>query len=264
MARLFQYRFGEGSGLEGHSFGNLFIAALAHITGSFEKALREVGRVLAVRGRILPSTLHDVRICPDLGMSLGRDGQALPDLPQPTAKKVRLEPTDAVANPEALRAIIEADMIVMGPGSIYTSVLPNLLVRGIREAIRSSRAVKVFVSNIATVVGDTEGLDVLQHVQVVQEHAGQGLFDYVVVNDNFTAEAPSEWPTELLRYRPAQADLGGLRLVELDVVDQANPNRHDPAKLAEALLKLYYDQASRRSSPRVQAPSEASATILTA
>jgi uncharacterized cofD-like protein len=248
MARLFQYRFGEGSGLEGHSFGNLFIAALAHITGSFEKALREVGRVLAVRGEILPSTMDEVRICPDLGIVL--EEPTLAGLPRRTARKVRLEPQDVVAHSEAVRAILAADMIVIGPGSLYTSVLPNILVPGVREAVRASRAVKVFVNNIATQVGETEGLDVLQHVQIVEAHVGPGLFDYVVANDNFTAEVPSEWPTELVRCRASQDELGELRLVELDVIDEANPLRHEPAKLAEALLKLYYDQASRRSSQR--------------
>jgi uncharacterized cofD-like protein len=256
MARLFQYRFGEGSGLEGHSFGNLFIAALAQITGSFERALREVGRVLAVRGQILPSSVDDVRICPDLPMTL--EDERLAGLPPRTAKKVRLEPSSVVAHPEALKAIMAADMIVIGPGSIYTSVLPNLLVPGIREAIRSSRAVKVFVSNIATQVGDTEGMDVLQHVQVMEAHVGPGLFDYVVANDNFSAEVPSEWPTDLVRCG-AQAQLGDLRLVEMDVIDQASPIRHEPGKLSEALLKLYYDQASRRAPQRTPAllPSEA-------
>jgi uncharacterized cofD-like protein len=260
MARLFQYRFGEGSGLEGHSFGNLFIAALTHITGSFEKAVREVGRVLAVRGQILPSTVDDVRICPDLGFIMEEGSVA--GLPPRTAKKVRLEPDDIVAHPEALKAVMAADMIIIGPGSVYTSVLPNLLVPGVREAVRASRAVKVFVSNIATQVGDTEGLDALQHVRVVQAHVGPGLFDYVIANDNFAAEVPSEWPTELVRCRPGQVDLGDLRLVEMDVVDEANPIRHDPAKLSETLLKLYYDQASRRSNQRapVPAPVDASRT----
>ncbi len=244
MARLFQYRFGEGSGLDGHSFGNLFIAALAHITGSFERAVREVGRVLAVRGQILPSTVDEVRIRPDLGILLE---EGLAGLPPKTAKKVRLEPQDCVAHPEALKAIMAADLIVIGPGSLYTSVLPNLLVPGMREAIRSSRAAKVFVSNIATQVGDTEGLDVLEHVRVVEAHVGPGLFDYVVANDNFSAEVPSEWPTELVRLGAGQTELGDLRLVELDVVDEANPIRHEPGRLAEGLLKLYYDQASRRS-----------------
>ncbi|HLQ35487.1 MAG TPA: gluconeogenesis factor YvcK family protein [Chloroflexota bacterium] len=261
MARLFQYRFGEGSGLEGHSFGNLFIAALAHITGSFEKALREVGRVLAVRGQILPSTVDDVRICPDLGVELEQASVA--GLPPRIAKKVRLEPSGSVAHPEAIKAIMSADMIVIGPGSIYTSVLPNLLVPGIREAIRSSRAVKAFVCNIATQVGDTEGLDVLQHVRVVQAHVGSGLFDYVVANDNFSAEVPSEWPTELVRCRSGQ-DVGDLRLLEMNVVDETNPIRHEPSKLSEALLKLYYDQASRRSSVRAPALVPAAEAVQTA
>ncbi|HLG71278.1 MAG TPA: gluconeogenesis factor YvcK family protein [Chloroflexota bacterium] len=248
MARLFQYRFGEGSGLDGHSFGNLFIAALAHITGSVEKALREVGRVLAVRGQILPSTVDEVLIQPDLGIVLDEEGVA--GLPPRTAKKVRLAPEDCVAHPEALRAIMAADLIVIGPGSLYTSVLPNLLVPGIREAIRSSRAAKVFVSNVASQVGETEGLDVLQHVRILEAHVGPGLFDYVVANDNFSAEVPSEWPTELVRPGAGQAGLGDLRLVELDLIDEANPIRHDPTKLSEAVLKVYYDQASRRGSGR--------------
>jgi uncharacterized cofD-like protein len=254
MARLFQYRFGEGSGLDGHSFGNLFIAALSHITGSFERALREVGRVLAVRGSILPSTVGEVRLCPDLSMTLAGGDQTLPDLPERTAKKVRIEPADAAAHPDALRAIVEADLIVIGPGSLYTSVLPNLLVSGIREALRSSRAVKVFVCNVATVLGDTENLDVLHHVQVLQGHVGTGVFDYVIANDNFSAETPSEWPIDLVRLGTAQDDLGDLRVVEMDVIDESNPVRHDPSKLAEGLLKLYYDQASRRAPQRVPAP----------
>src|SRR5581483_2401778 len=250
MGRLFQYRFGEGSGLEGHSFGNLFIAALAHITGSFEKALREVGRVLAVRGQILPSTLDEVRICPDLGINLDEDGQKLSGLPERTAKRVRLEPAGVVAHPDALRAVMEADMVVIGPGSLYTSVLPNLLVPGLREAVRSSRAGKVFVSNIATQVGDTEGMDVLEHVHIIHSHVGHGLFDYVVANDNFSSEVPADWPTELVRLGSTQPDMADLRLVEMDVIDMAAPTRHDPGKLSEALLKLYYDQASRRSVSR--------------
>ena len=251
MARLFQYRFGEGSGLDGHSFGNLFIMALTHITGSFERALREVGRVLAVRGSILPSTLDQVRISPDLGIELEGEPQTLAGLPRRTARKVRLEPSGVVAHPDALRAIIEADLLVLGPGSLYTSVLPNLLVPGVREAVRASRAIKVFVSNIATQVGDTEGLDVMQHVQVLHAHVGEGLFDYVVANDNFRLDAPPEWPRDLVRSGVSHGDLGDLRLVEMDVIDEASQRRHHPAKLAEGLLKLYYDQAYRRSAQRV-------------
>jgi uncharacterized cofD-like protein len=148
-----------------------------------------------------------------------------------------------------------ADLVVIGPGSIYSSVLPNLLVPGIREAIRSSRAVKIFVSNVASQIGETEGLDVSQHVQIVQTHVGQNLFDYVVANDNFQADIPSEWPAELVHSRPSKAQIGELRVVQMDVqmdvIDTNNPWRHDPAKLGEALLKVYYDQASRRAGQRV-------------
>src|SRR5207237_2515053 len=130
------------------------------------------------------------RIHPALPLQL--EGEGVAGLPPLTAKMVRLEPSGVVAHPEALKAIMEADMVVIGPGSVYTSVLPNLLVPGIREGIRSSRAVKIFVTNIATQIGETENLDVMQHVRIVHEHVGQGLFDYVVANDNFEAEVPSE------------------------------------------------------------------------
>ncbi|MDE3075742.1 MAG: YvcK family protein [Chloroflexota bacterium] len=245
MERLFQYRFGNGSGLDGHSFGSLFIAALSHITGSFERALREVGRVLAVRGQILPSTLSEVRLVVDADAGQ-HDGQPA-DVPH-----ARLVPEDVVAYPEATRAILDADMVVLGPGSIYTSLLPNLLVPGIREALRSSRALKVFVSNVATQANIPAGEDVLQHVRLVRSHVGDGLFDYVVVNDNLDAALPLELTAALVRCHGATpADLRELRLVEMDIIDPANAMRHHSAKLGEGLLKLYYDQAPRRSRSEV-------------
>jgi uncharacterized cofD-like protein len=244
MSKLFQYRFGEGSGLDGYNFGNLFIVALSNVTGSFERALEKVGRVLAVRGRILPSTLSYVRLLPE-GPDELRLVDAAEDTPSELTGRVRIEPSDAVAYPEAIKDILEADLIVLGPGSLYKSVLPSLLVPGIREAIRASRAVKTFVCNVATQQGETEGFDVTEHVRVIKDHAGDGIFDYVMANDNLTAEVPSaEWPTELVQVVPGK--LAGLRVVEMDLVDRTNPRRHDPAKVAEALLKLYYDRAPRR------------------
>ncbi|MDE3077426.1 MAG: YvcK family protein, partial [Chloroflexota bacterium] len=245
MGRLFQYRFEEGSGLDGHSFGNLFIVALSHITGSFERALREVGRVLAVRGQILPSTLSEVRLVVD--EANGQDaGQAA------SYARVRLDPEDVVAYPEATRAILDADMVVLAPGSIYTSLLPNLLVPGIREALRSSRALKVFVSNVATRLDGPTSDEVVQHVRLVRAHVGDGLFDYVVANDNLDVAPPLDLSTRLLRCPGiTPPDLRDLRLVEMDVIDETNAMRHHPAKLGEALLKLYYDQAPRRSRPEV-------------
>src|SRR5262249_55859895 len=148
MARLFQYRFGEGS-LGGHSFGNLFVLAMTGITGSFEHALRETTRVLAVQGTILPSTLQNVEICADFtdGTSVCGESQ-IPAVGKPIAR-VRLKPDHPAAQPEAVRAILEADLIVLGPGSLYTSVVPNLLVEGIGKALLQSDAFKVYVCNVA-------------------------------------------------------------------------------------------------------------------
>ncbi len=244
MGRLFQYQFGEGSGLEGHSFGNLFIVALSHITGSFEKALREVGRVLAVRGQILPSSLTDVHLHVE-SHGAARNSSSIATVAR---TRVQLEPADVVVYPEAAQAILDADMVILGPGSLCSSVLPNLLVPGIREALRSSRALKVFVSNVATERDESAGDDVIDHVHLLHDHVGEGLFDYVVANDNFSPADEAGSMVTLVRCSGATLNgLEDLRLVEMDIIDESNPMRHDPTKLSEALLKLYYDQAPRRS-----------------
>src|SRR5512133_510071 len=153
MTKLFQYRFSEGSGLDGHSFGNLFIVAMSGVTGNFEQAIRESSRVLAVRGQILPSTLENVTLCAELeDADLVQGESKISESSQPI-KRVYLEPEHPAAYPEAMRAILDADMIVVGPGSLYTSILPNLLVKDLLGAIKASRALKVYVCNIATQSG---------------------------------------------------------------------------------------------------------------
>src|SRR3982074_1412881 len=170
MSRLFQYRFSEGSPLGGHSFGNLFVLAMTGVTGSFEHAVRETSRVLAVQGVILPSTLQDVQIC-----AVFEDGSELcgessiPEVGKPI-RRLYLKPEHPAAQPEAVRAILEADLIVLGPGSLYTSVLPNLLVEGIAKALLQSDALKVYVCNLATQPGETDGYDVDAHVAAMVRH----------------------------------------------------------------------------------------------
>jgi uncharacterized cofD-like protein len=150
MARLFQYRFGPGSPLEGHSFGNLFVLAMTGITGNFEQALRETSRVLAVKGAILPSTLEDVTICARFadGTEVAGESQ-VPEMGKPI-DRILLRPAYPAAQPEAVKAILEADLVVLGPGSLYTSVVPNLLVEGIAKALQQTEALKVYVCNVAT------------------------------------------------------------------------------------------------------------------
>ena len=183
MTELFQYRFGGEGALAGHSFGNLFITAMAEITGDFEHAIRESGRVLAVRGQIVPSTLRDVVLCATAGSEV-RVGESKVPYGAEHIDRVFLEPADAEINPEAETAILAAELIIVGPGSLYTSILPNLLIEGMVEALRASPAVKVYVCNIAGQPGETMGFSVSEHLKTIEDHVGVSLFDYVIVNSN--------------------------------------------------------------------------------
>src|SRR5439155_26101249 len=170
MSRLFQYRFGEGSDLGGHSFGNLFVLAMTGVTGSFEHAVRETSRVLAVQGVILPSTLQDVQICAVFGDGSEMCGEsAIPEIGKPI-QRLSLKPEHPAAQPEAVAAILEADLIVVGPGSLYTSVLPNLLVEGIAKALLQTDGLKIYVCNVATQPGETDGYNVDAHIGALVRH----------------------------------------------------------------------------------------------
>jgi uncharacterized cofD-like protein len=237
MTRLFQYRFDEGEGLEGHSFGNLFIVAMSNITGNFEEAVRETSRVLAVRGQILPSSLSHVVV-----HARTSDGETISGEHNITERgtvinEVFLMPANVQANPEAIRAILEADIVVCGPGSLLTSVLPNLLVDGIRQAMAISQATKVYVCNVATQHGETDGFSVSDHFQTLINHIGPGLFDYVLANDNVVDALPEQWESQPVRADSPTVD--GARVVTADVVSEENRYHHDSAKLAAAVLRLY-------------------------
>jgi uncharacterized cofD-like protein len=248
--QLFQYRFSEGDSLNGHSFGNLFIAAMAEVTGSFERAILESGRVLAVQGRILPSTLENVTLCADLrgedeaAGALSRvEGESSITAAELPIERVFLQPDKVRAYPETIRAILEADLIVAGPGSLFTSVLPNLLVEDITRAIHASRASKIYVCNVATQRGETDGFSVGDHVEALQRHVGQDVFHHVLVNDNFDINSDPRFITELVSLDHA-AD-GGYQVVSADLIDSQKPWRHDPQKLARVLMDFYYSQISR-------------------
>jgi uncharacterized cofD-like protein len=237
--QLFQYRFGQDDeDLGGHSFGNLFITAMAEVTGSFERALIESANVLAIRGHVLPSTLSNVTLVGELvdeSAQVSRvEGESHITDAAGAIRRVYLEPGDAPAYPGAIHALLEADLIVLGPGSLYTSVLPNLLVRDLTEAIRVSRAAKVYVCNTATQPGETAGYSVLDHVRAIERHVGPGLFPLVVANSNYRG-------TLLPRLDWVKCDApaaGPLTVVSADVIDEEHPWRHDGTKLADLLLKL--------------------------
>ena len=255
MTRLFQYRFPEGSGhgLEGHSFGNLFIVAMSDVAGSMEEAIHETGRVLAVRGKILPSTLENIRLA-----AVTADGERIRGESSITEAGQRiahlnLEPRHPPAYPETLNAIRNADLIVVGPGSLFTSVLPNLLVPELRIALQESTAMKLYVSNVATQHGETDHFSVQDHVRVIAEHIGGLPFDVIVANDNSDARLPRGWKSEPVRldHSDQAADLvGTVRIVETDVVDTGNRYRHDSAKLADAIMTAYHEGREAGVRPR--------------
>lgn len=245
ITQLFQYRFGNGE-LNGHSFGNLFITAMAEITGSFERAILESGRVLAIRGRVLPSTLRDVTLLADLSLEaegVNRvAGESRITKAGGVIRRVYLEPDDVPAYPEAVHAILEADMVVAGPGSLYTSVLPNLLVHEIAQAVAASRAVKVYVCNVATQRGETEGYSAADHVAALEAHVGSGLFPIVLVNNNLDIrfDAPAGVELVAARFPPTT----NYKVVAEDLVDPTYPWRHDSEKLAQALFRIWREQSS--------------------
>lgn len=237
MTKLFQYRFNEGSGLEGHSFGNLFIVAMSSITGNFEEAVRETSRVLAVRGQILPSSLAHVTVHARTVDEEMISGESNITNHGKRIEKVFLQPANVQANPEAIRAILEADLVVVGPGSLLTSVLPNLLVDGIRQALAISQACKVYVCNVATQHGETDDFSVSDHFDTLVKHVGPGLFDYVLANDNVVGPFPESWQSKPVAVDSPAVD--GARVITADVVAERYRFHHDSEKLAAAIMRLY-------------------------
>ena len=253
MTTLFQHRFTEGS-LNGHSFGNLFIMAMAEITGDFEHAIRESGRVLAVRGQIVPSTLRDVTLIAEMVDGETRVGES--SIPHPNGhplegeteggvatataiKRVFLQPEPTI-NPEAEEAILNAELITVGPGSLYTSILPNLVVDGMAEALKASPAIKVFICNVATQPGETDFFRVSDHLKAIESHLGSNIFDFVVINSNNNFPLPPSAQAAGIRrvvYDQATVAQRSIRAVLVDVVNSRISTHHDPDKLAKAIMK---------------------------
>lgn len=242
LARLFQYRFPNGRGLSGHSFGNLFLTALTGVTGDFYQAILTAEQILSVRGRILPATLQDVSLR-GAGLS-GRvyEGESAVGQSGERMASLRLEPATAPAFGPATTALLEADLIVLGPGSLYTSIVPNLLIAGIRKAIERSSARVVVALNLMSQPGETDGMDALEHLQALEKHVGK-LADTVLVNGRRPPEKLLEryeftGSTWLEADRAAVEEMG-CTLVEEDLLmGDDELIRHDPEKLARAVLRL--------------------------
>lgn len=250
MEKLFQHRFDQGEGLAGHSFGNLFIAAMFQVTGDFEAAVRASSQVLAVRGRVLPSTLSQVVLGAELADGTRVFGETSISTAGQPIRRIFLEPHGARPLEAALQAIYEADAIILGPGSLYTSILPNLLVDGVADAIRNSPALKIYVCNVMTQPGETDGYSAADHVRAITNHV-DGLLDLVVVNTG-EITAPLLEKYRVQNAYPVATDLEairrmGLEVVGADLVSRTNLVRHDPRALARLLLDLI---ARRRPGPR--------------
>jgi uncharacterized cofD-like protein len=245
LTKLFTHRF-KGGDLDGHSFGNLFITSMSQVTGDLETALKECSKVLAIRGRVLPTTLRDVTLCAEMSDGTVVEGESAITRAGGTIRRVFLKPGRVPPLQDALDAIADADLIVLGPGSLYTSVLPNLLVDGVVGALRRSRALKVYVCNVMTQPGETRRFQASDHVRVLLEQAGRGLFDYVLVN---TRRPRNQ---ELLaRYsqqgaEPVDPDVDAIRALGLhpvseDLISEEELVRHDPRKIAAVLMQLLAD-----------------------
>ncbi|MCK4725352.1 MAG: YvcK family protein [Anaerolineales bacterium] len=244
LTQLFQYRFSnEQTGLEGHSFGNLFISALSQITGSFEDAVAESGRVLSVNGRVLPSTLDNVQLIADVSLphmvsEVRVEGESHIPEAAGKVKQIWLEPNNPPAYPRVIREILSADLIIIGPGSLYTSILPNLLVPDITKAILASRGLKIYVCNVAAQHGETNGYSCVDHIEALERHVGRGLFDVVVANQNYSVDSDVavEWVVIDKDIEERYPVYRG------DLIDVERPWRHDSQKLAQTIMDLLQER----------------------
>jgi uncharacterized cofD-like protein len=250
LGRLFQYRFHAGRGLVGHNFGNLFLAALTHVTGDFAEAVRVSSKILAIRGQIFPSTVSNVSLVATLADGRRVHGETRITASRTAIKKLALSPRSAQALPKALEAIDQADLILLGPGSLYTSILPNLLIPQIAQAIARSRAPRVYIANLMTQPGETSGYALADHLRAIRQHTPRRVIDWVVANRQPIS------PDVARRYRaqgaePVFVNLGdlqklGYRVVLDNLLEEHGVIRHNPTRLSQLLFEEFL---SRRHPP---------------
>jgi uncharacterized cofD-like protein len=235
LKELFQYRFPEGSELQGHSFGNLFIAAMTDVTNSFEDALTESSRILSVTGRVVPATIENINLSVELADGQFIKGESNVKESSSEIKELFIDPPDAEASPTAIKAISNADLIVIGPGSLYTSILPVLMVRGIVDAIAESKGLKYYICNVATEIGETQHFNVVRHIEVLERYLGSEILDMIIANDNITDIG------EQFRGEAVDSSTGSTKhiIATSDLLDEEHKVRHDSGKLAKFIMENY-------------------------
>ena len=242
LSRLFQYRFRGSGELGGHSFGNLFLAALTEVTGDFVEAVRLSSEVLASKGRIYPATINDVRLIAELEDGTEVRGETQITASRKPIRRLRLEPEQCLPLPEALTAIRAADIITVGPGSLYTSILPNLLVARVADAIGQASAVKIFICNLMTQPGETDGYTARQHLEAVKHYAPEIHFDYVILNDRPVSPeqaalyaADGAYQIGMQDHMFERAFSAETEVIRADLLDDGEKVRHNPDKLARVV-----------------------------
>jgi uncharacterized cofD-like protein len=252
ISRLFRHRFRGSGELGGHSFGNLFLAALTEVTGDFVEAVRLSSEVLASKGHIFPATINDVRLVAELENGNEVRGETQITASRSRIRRLRLEPEQCLPLPEALAAIRSADVITVGPGSLYTSILPNLLVSRVAVAIGETDATKLFICNLMTQPGETDGYTARQHLDIVRQYAPEIDFDFVVVNNRpITKEQTKRYASEGAVQIGIDDDLGEARLdgeaeiVRADLLHEGETVRHNSERLARVVVACWEQARSR-------------------
>lgn len=238
--KLLSYRFPHGRGLKGHNLGNLLLVALEDITGSFKKAIQEFSRILSIKGQVMPSTYEDAIISAKLSNGRVVWGESAITVAghRSSVKQITLHPQNASANPDAVKAIEKADVILIGPGSLYTSVIPNLILKEICRAVASSRAKKIFICNVSTERGETEGYTVADHIKTLVQHSDPQCFDNCLVNSKIILKSSGKRLGEVQNITTVEKKIGRYTISHADVIDEKNPLYHDSKKLAKAILKI--------------------------
>jgi uncharacterized cofD-like protein len=244
MAKLMQYRFKEGTSFSGHSFGNLFITAMADVVGDMEKGLNATSTVLKVRGSVVPSTLECVRLAARMDDGDIVEGETKIVAAGKKIERLMLVPDKPEATRSAVAAILDADMLVVGPGSLYSSVITNLLVPGIRDAVLASKAVKVYICNVMTQPGETDGYTAYDHVKAIYDHVGEYFFDFIVVNKQEVSQSLLDVYAQKGAYPVKNANgvimAMGASIIEANLISEENLVRHEPVQLAKTLIALTY------------------------